>query len=134
MNPQYNASLTARVANAFRHRIGGFPKIRPSILMRGLVLTLVLMTTGVAVRPASALTRDLVTTDLRSTVQVIVPDNNNEVFSLGSGTVMNDTGLILTNNHVVAGDASNGLMNDQALAVIAVPPADMRGDAVMKYI
>jgi hypothetical protein len=66
-------------------------------------------------------------------VQVIVPDNDFEIFALGSGTVMNDSGLILTNNHVVEGESSNGLMNDEALAFIAVPPADLRGEAVLKY-
>jgi hypothetical protein len=100
--------------------------------LRGIALTLVLLATGV-VQSASALTRDQVSTALRSTVQVIVPDNDFEFFSLGSGTAMNEMGLILTNHHVVEGDSRNGYMNDEALAFIAVPPTDLRGEAVLKY-
>ncbi len=46
---------------------------------------------------------------------------------------MDGNGLILTNNHVVEGESSNGYMNDDALAFIAVPPADLRGEAIIKY-
>ena len=42
-------------------------------------------------------------------------------------------GLILTNHHVVEGESSNGYMNNDALAFIAVPPADLRGEAMIKY-
>jgi S1-C subfamily serine protease len=132
MNSQYSASPTGQISVAYSRLLGEL-KIQRTHLLRGLVLTLILIATGVGVQPASALSRDMVSTDLRSTVQVIVPDNDFEMFSLGSGTVMNESGLILTNNHVVAGDASNGYMNDDALAFIAVPPADLRGDAVIKY-
>lgn len=102
-------------------------------LLRWLFLAFVLFGTSVAVQPAAALSRDGVATALRSTVQVIVPDNDFEIFSLGSGTAINANGLILTNHHVVEGDSRNGYMNSDALAFIAVPPADLRGEAVIKY-
>lgn len=94
---------------------------------------LVLMTTAFSIRPAAAIDRAGVERALRSTVQVIVPDNDFEIFSLGSGTVINDQGLILTNYHVVEGDQRNGLMNDDALAGIAVTPPDLRGESILKY-
>lgn len=94
---------------------------------------LVLVATAFSIQPAAALDRAGVERALRATVQVIVPDNDFEMFSLGSGTVMNDTGLILTNYHVVEGDRDNGLMNDDAVAGIAVTPPDLRGESILKY-
>ncbi len=102
-----------------------FHRMHPVRIARTLLLTLALLATGIVVQPANAISRDQTATALRSTVQVIVPDNDFEIFSLGSGTIMNATGLVLTNNHVVEGDAGDNLMNDEALAFIAVPPADL---------
>ena len=137
MNSQHRASTTEAFSVAYsrlhRHLRGGLGNLQRAHLVRGLILTLVLFATGAGVHPASALSRDGVSASLRSTVQVIVPDNDFELFSLGSGTVMNENGLILTNNHVVEGESRNGYMNNEALAFIAVPPADLRGEAVLKY-
>ena len=134
MNSQRKVSPTTQLVVAVQNLRSKVRTIQPTHVMRGLVMALVLLATGASVQPASALTRDLVSASLRSTVQVIVPDNDFEWFSLGSGTVMDVNGLILTNNHVVEGDSRNGLMNDDALAIIAVPPADLRGEAVLKYV
>lgn len=133
MNSQHRASLTGRISVTYSRLAGGLRKIERAHLLRGLVLTFVLLATGLSVQSASALSRDGVAASLRSTVQVVVPDNDFEMFSLGSGTVMNETGLILTNNHVVEGSSRNGYMNEDALAFISVPPADLRGEAVLKY-
>lgn len=110
-------------------------KLRPSTrrMTNLAIIFLVLVATAFSIQPAAALDRAGVERALRATVQVIVPDNEFEMFSLGSGTVMNDQGLILTNFHVVEGDRSNGLMNDEGLAGIAVTPPDLRGEAILKY-
>src|SRR4026208_201944 len=99
MNGQRRASLQKEFPNSFNHLFGGFPKMGKPHVTKALVLALILFTTSIAGRPASALSRDQVATDLRSTVQVIVPDDDFGIFSLGSGTAMNESGLILTNNH-----------------------------------
>lgn len=97
-----------------------------------LCLALIILAAG-QVWPALGQSRDQTTTALLATVQVVMPDDAFDGISLGSGTVMNDTGLILTNHHVVAGEASNGLMNESALALIAISPDDLRGESVLKY-
>ena len=92
-----------------------------------------MLLTAFSAQPASAIDREGINKALRATVQVIVPDPEFEMFSLGSGTILNADGLILTNYHVVEGDRRNGLMNDDGLAGIAVAPNDLRGEAVLKY-
>jgi serine protease Do len=137
MHTQHTASLNERIietGRSLRNKLrSGIRQVQRAQLFRGLMVAFVLLSTAVVVQPASALSRDAVSTALRSTVQVIVPDNDFEMFSLGSGTVMNTNGLILTNNHVVEGESSNGLMNEDSIAFIAVTPADLRGEAVIKY-
>lgn len=115
------------------HRISLSRTLAPRRIANLAITFLVLIATAFSVQPASALDRDGVSSALRATVQVIVPDNDFEMFSLGSGTVMTNQGLILTNFHVVQGDRDNGLMNDDALVGIAVIPPDLRGESILKY-
>ena len=97
------------------------------------LILVVLLTAASSIQPAVAADREGVAAALRATVQVIMPDNDFEIFSLGSGTVMNDAGLILTNFHVVEGERPNGLHNDDGMVAIAVAPTDLRGESVLKY-
>ena len=63
-----------------------------------------------------------------------MPDNEFENFSLGSGTIMNTSGLILTNYHVVEGERPNGLMNDDGIVGVAITPPDLRGESILKFV
>ncbi len=72
--------------------------------LRLAILLTALLVSASAAQPAAAIDRDGIANALLATVQIIMPDNDYEIFSLGSGTVMNDSGLILTNYHVVEGD------------------------------
>jgi len=101
--------------------------------LRLAILLTALLVSASAAQPAAAIDRDGIANALLATVQIIMPDNDYEIFSLGSGTVMNDSGLILTNYHVVEGDRPNGLRNDDGRAAIAVAPADLRGESVLKF-
>lgn len=103
-------------------------------VMRVVVIAVALLGSASAAQPAIAIDREGITGALLATVQVVMPDNDFEIFSLGSGTVLNDSGLILTNHHVVDGDRPNGLRNDDGIVAIAVAPADLRGESVLKYL
>ncbi len=124
----------ARITNEALRPMKTGARIMNRRLLFGSLLALLILFGGAAtIQPAAAIDHNSIINALRSTVQVIAPDNNYKMFSLGSGTVMDAGGLILTNRHVVAGDAANGLMNDSGLVGIAVTPPDLKGDSVLKY-
>lgn len=77
--------------------------------------------------------QSLIATALHATVKLFIPDNGTGNSIEGSGVVMSTQGLILTNYHVVKGSARNGLMNDDALALVAVNPDNLRGEAELTY-
>lgn len=102
--------------------------------MRVILIGVVLGYGLFGIQPVTAIDRDQVASALRSTVQVIMADNDFVTFSLGSGTVINEQGLILTNNHVVENAETGELMNDEGVVAIAVAPQDLRGESVLKYL
>ncbi|MEX1018293.1 MAG: serine protease [Litorilinea sp.] len=109
------------------------PSATRAFLLGGLLCLLVTVFGASSALPVFSQSRDQTTHALLATVQIIMPDENIEDISLGSGTIMNDSGLVLTNHHVVEGNASNGLMNEAGTVLIALTPDDLRGEAVLKY-
>jgi hypothetical protein len=85
-------------------------------------------------RHVYAIERAALNQALLATVQVIVPVAGEEDFySTGSGTVLGDDGLILTNFHVM-GDMETGLpFNANGFAGIAVNPTNLRSAPILKY-
>ena len=92
-----------------------------------------LLATGAA--PASAVEREDLIRALKATVQILVPDNNNDLYSTGSGTILDaGRGLILTNFHVIGDPDTGAYFNDEGLALIGLMPADLKGAPVVKYV
>ncbi|MBW7882974.1 MAG: trypsin-like peptidase domain-containing protein [Caldilineaceae bacterium] len=88
-----------------------------------------------AVAPAVAVERIALLQALKATVQVLVPDNDGELYDTGSGTIMDaDTGLILTNFHVMGNPETGRLYNNEGLAVLGIMAPDLRGAPVLKYV
>ena len=72
---------------------------------------------------------------LQATVQVLVPDNNGDLYETGSGTVLDaEHGVILTNYHVVGSTEKRELYNKDSMAYIAVNPIDLKGAPILKYV
>jgi S1-C subfamily serine protease len=71
---------------------------------------------------------------LKATVLVLVPDNNGDLLSSGSGTILDaQRGMILTNYHVLGNRQTGELYNDKGLAVIGLMPANLKGSPVLRY-
>ncbi len=79
MHTQHRTSPTEQIAVATSRLLGRLRKVQRAHLFRGMFLALALLATAIAVQPASALSRDGISASLRSTVQVIVPDNDFEI-------------------------------------------------------
>lgn len=117
------------LAGANRHSLS---RVR-TWLWVALAATIVLAGVGQS-RPALSLERAARQRALLATVQVIVPDSDGNLFSAGSGTVLDaEKGLILTNYHVMGDVARGRLYNDDGLAVIGVNPPSLRGTPILKF-
>ena len=97
------------------------------------VLALALLSLASA-RPAQAIDRGPLNNALLATVQVVVPvAAEQDTYSTGSGTILTDSGLILTNYHVMGEIEKEKLYNSNGFAGIAVNPTNLKGRPVLKY-
>lgn len=94
-------------------------------------LTICLLASG---RSLYAIERGPLNTALLATVQVIVPvAAEQDTYSTGSGTILTESGLILTNFHVMGDIDAETLYNGKGFAAIGVNPTNLRGRPVLKY-
>lgn len=108
-----------------------------SRVLRSVVLLLTALTvlgSAFSAGPVGAIDRAALQRALQSTVLVLVPDNNGDLYNTGSGTIMDaDRGYILTNFHLM-GDLETGeLVNNEGFAAIGVIPLDVRSAPVLRY-
>ena len=97
------------------------------------VLALALLTLTSA-RPAQAIERGPLNSALLATVHVIVPVTAEaDTYSTGSGTILTESGLILTNYHVMGEIEREKLYNSNGFAAIGINPTNLKGRPVMKY-
>lgn len=78
--------------------------------------------------------REGLTRALKATVLVLALDNKGDLFTNGSGTVLDaEKGIILTNYHVMGARETQQLYSDLGLAIIGVMPPDLKGAPILKY-
>ncbi|MBI3958987.1 MAG: trypsin-like peptidase domain-containing protein [Chloroflexi bacterium] len=83
---------------------------------------------------AQAIQRGPLNTALLATVQVIVPiAAERDSYSTGSGTILAESGLILTNYHVMGEIEEESLYNGKGFAAIAINPTNLKGRPILKY-
>ena len=83
---------------------------------------------------AQAIERGPLNTALLATVRVIVPiATEDDSYSTGSGTILAESGLILTNYHVMGDVEEETLYNGNGFAGIAVNPTNLKGRPIVKY-
>ena len=99
-----------------------------------LMVALAVLGSAFAAGPAGAVDRATLQRALQSTVLVLVPDHNGDLYNTGSGTIMDaDRGYILTNFHLMGDLETGDLINDEGFAAIGVMPSDVRGAPVLRY-
>lgn len=87
-----------------------------------------------AAQQALAIERGPLNTALLATVRVVVPvAAERDTYSTGSGTILTESGLILTNYHVMGEIEKESLYNSKGFAGIAVNPTNLKGRPVLKY-
>ena len=110
-----------------------FPRL-PARWLLWLLVALIAVVSLFAAQRAQAIERGPINTALLATVQVIVPiATEKDSYSTGSGTILTDSGLILTNYHVMGEIEKESLYNSNGFAGIAINPTNLKGRPVIKY-
>ncbi len=104
--------------------------LRTGLLTAALVLLGALGLQG----SAWAIERGPLNQALLATVRVIVPiAAEKDTYSTGSGTILTESGLILTNYHVMGDIEQEKLYNSNGFAAIAINPTNLRSQPILKY-
>ena len=99
-----------------------------------MAVLLVALATLTSARSVQAIERGPLNSALLATVQVIVPIAAEEdTYSTGSGTILTESGLILTNYHVMGEIDQEKLYNGNGFAAIGINPTNLKGRPVLKY-
>jgi S1-C subfamily serine protease len=127
-----------------RNRDGASPHKQPTVVRRWVILLVLVLVGALATgdQPAQAQTgspavdrREGLTRALKATVLVLALDNNGDLVTNGSGTVLDaEKGILLTNYHVMGVRETQQLHSELGLAVIGVMPPDLKGAPILKFM